>query len=273
MWIMADFINWLLNDYLQLIVIFGGLLVMGFKNKTVLIAGGGGGIGLQCAVCFAKEGANVAVADISEEALNSAKKQINNLLTLCTDVRNFDQVKSAVEKTVNTFGRIDILINCVGGASSRVFGVSCDFCDFPIDAMNWGIDVNLKGTMYFCHEAMRYMRDQKSGVVINLGSISGAEGSPSAVDYSASKSAIMNGLNKSLAMFGAQYGIRVNCVSPGPVLTRPTSLATLIGRPGEVQEIVDLIMFVASDKAQFITGANYMIDGGRSCLIARAGQK
>ena len=115
---------------------------------------------------------------------------------------------------------------------------------------------------------MGQMIRQKSGMIILMGSIAGEEGNTYSVDYSAAKSALMNGVVKSLAQCGAEHGIRVCAVSPGPVLTRKemARMKTLLGRAAEPQEIVDLILYLSSDNAGFITGCNYMIDGGRSCM-------
>ena len=112
------------------------------------------------------------------------------------------------------------------------------------------------------------MAKQNSGVIINIGSITGEEGCASNVAYSTAKSGVMNGLTKSLALYGAKYNVRVCCVSPGPVLTRPglAGMNTLLGRAADPQEIVDLIMYLASDKAAFITGINVLADGGRNIM-------
>jgi len=112
------------------------------------------------------------------------------------------------------------------------------------------------------------MAEQKSGVIIFLGSITGEEGCKTNIAYSAAKSALMNGVTKSLALYGAKYNVRVCCISPGPVLTRKAmaSMKTLMKRAAQPQEIVDLIMYTASDKASFITGTNYLIDGGRNIM-------
>jgi len=112
------------------------------------------------------------------------------------------------------------------------------------------------------------MKKQNSGLIINIGSITGAEGDGKGVDYATAKAGLMYGLTKSIAQFGAKYNVRCNCVSPGPVMTRPqmASMATLMGRAGEPQEIVDLCLFLASDKGQFINGENIMIDGGRNAM-------
>ena len=112
------------------------------------------------------------------------------------------------------------------------------------------------------------MREQKSGLIINIGSITGVDGDPYGMDYPTSKAGLMYGLTKSIAQYGAQYNIRCVCISPGPVLTRAAmaNMKTLLGRAADPQEIIDLILFIASEKGQFIDGENIMIDGGRACM-------
>ncbi|MFO7946166.1 MAG: SDR family oxidoreductase, partial [Armatimonadota bacterium] len=133
-----------------------------------------------------------------------------------------------------------------------------------IEVIDWGLDVNLKGAVYFCHAVLGQMIRQQSGVVINMGSVDGVTGSMS-LDYGAAKTGMI-GLTKSLALYGASHGIRACCVSPGPVLTRPemAKMTTRLGRAAEPEEITDLILYLCSDKAAFITGSNHVIDGGRS---------
>ena len=112
------------------------------------------------------------------------------------------------------------------------------------------------------------MRKQNSGLILNIGSITGAEGSKSGLDYATAKAGLMYGFTKSVAQYGAPYNIRCVCVSPGPVLTRAAmaNMKTLLGRAAETQEIVDLCLFLASEKGQFINGENIMIDGGRNAM-------
>jgi 3-oxoacyl-[acyl-carrier protein] reductase len=143
-----------------------------------------------------------------------------------------------------------------------------EFPDVPIEVYDWGIDVNLKGPFYFAHAVLAQMREQKSGLILNIGSITGAEGDKYGMDYPTSKAGLMYGLTKSVAQFGAKYGIRCVCVSPGPVLTRPemANMATPLGRAAEPQEIIDLCLYLASDKGRFINGENIMIDGGRNAM-------
>lgn len=251
---------------------------MNYTNKTVIITGGASGIGLLCGQCFAKEGANVVLVDINQEAAETKAKEIcdngGNALGVASDVRDYEQVTLAVKAAADKFGTIDVMINCAGGAEARIFDKgNVEFKDMPIEVYDWGIDVNLKGQLYFDHAVMKYMAKQRSGVIIHIGSITGEEGCETNVAYSTAKSAAMNGLTKSLAQYGSLYNVRVVCVSPGPVLTREAmgAMKTLLGRAAETQEIVKLIMFLASDDASFITGCNYMIDGGRAALKRKWG--
>lgn len=247
---------------------------MSFKGKTVVISGGASGLGFLCGSCFASEGANVVLADINEETLAQKAGEIKSnggkAVGVVTDVRDYKQVTNVIDTAVKEFGSADIMINCAGGAEMRMLDAYHygEFKDVPIEVYDWGIDVNLKGQFYFDHAIMKQMAKQNSGVIINIGSITGEEGCPANVAYSTSKSAAMNGLTKSLALYGAKYNVRVCCVSPGPVLTRPgmATMKTLLGRAAEPQEIVDLIMYLASDKAAFITGINVLADGGRNIL-------
>ena len=248
---------------------------MSFQNKTVLITGGASGIGFLCGKCFAKEGAKVVLVDCNEQGLQEAvdeiRKDTKNVLGCIADVRDYDQVVKCRDKAVDAFGGIDILITCAGGAEARLMQAQGDFIHLPIEVVDFGIDVNLKGALYFDHAVMQQMAKQGGGVIIQLGSITGEEGCDTNVAYSASKSALMNGAVKSLARCGAKYGVRICTVSPGPVLTRPgmAAMKTLLGRAAQTQEIVDMIMYLASDKAAFITGTNFLVDGGRNVLLDR----
>ena len=246
-----------------------------FQGKTAVITGASSGMGLLTSKCLVERGANVVMLATNPEKLQEKVDEVNAIgpgkaIGVPTDVRVYDQIAESCRIAKETFGSIDITVSCAGGSEYRIKQVTpgTEFFDVPIDVYDWGIDVNLKGQFYLAHAAMKYMAEQKSGVVITIGSITGAEGSTTDVGYSTSKSGAMNGLTQSLALVGAPYGIRCCCVSPGPVLTRPAmaGLKTLLGRAAEPQEIVDLILYLASDKAAFITGVNYLIDGGRLVL-------
>ena len=245
-----------------------------FTGKVALLSGAASGMGLLLSRCFVEMGGSVVMTDINRESLDEKVAEINAIragaaVGVVCDVRDYGQVCHARDVAVETYGRIDLVSSLAGGAELRMLNVrGLEFPDVPIDVYDWSIDVNLKGQLYFDHAALKQMRTQGSGVIVHIGSITGQEGSSSNVGYATSKSAAMTGLTKSIAKYGAKYGIRCNCVAPGPVLTRGTmsTMATLQGRAAEPQEIVDLILYLASDHGAFITGINILADGGRNLL-------
>lgn len=250
---------------------------MEFQNKVAISTGAASGMGLLFAQKFAELGGNVVMCDVNEAVLIEKVAEINargngKAIGVLCDVRDYAQVCTARDKAVEEFGRIDIMANFAGGTAVRMQKVDRakypEFPDVPIDVYDWGIDVNLKGPFYFAHAVLKQMREQQSGLIINIGSITGAEGGGYGMDYPTSKAGLMYGLTKSIAQFGSKYGIRCVCVSPGPVLTRSAmaNMKTLLGRAADPQEIIDLILFIASDKGQYINGENIMIDGGRNAM-------
>ena len=250
---------------------------MDFTGQTAISTGAASGMGLLFAQNFADLGGNVVMCDVNEEVLSKKVDEINSkgngkaIGVLC-DVRDYAQVCSVRDKAVETFGGINIIVNFAGGTAVRMKKVDKEkypeFPDVPIDVYDWGIDVNLKGPFYFAHAVLNQMRKQNNGLIINIGSITGMEGDGYGIDYPTSKAGLMFGLTKSIAQYGSKYNIRCVCVSPGPVLTREAmaSMKTLLGRAADPQEIVDLCLFIASEKGQFINGENIMIDGGRNAM-------
>lgn len=250
---------------------------MNFKDKVAISSGAASGMGLLFSESFAALGGNVVMCDVNAEVLFSKVEAINSMgvgraVGVVCDVRDYAQVCAVRDKAVEEFGRIDVMANFAGGTAVRMRGVRRseypEFPDVPIDVYDWGIDVNLKGPFYFAHAVLSQMREQEIGLIINIGSITGAEGDGYGMDYPTSKAGLMYGLTKSIAQFGSKYGIRCVCVSPGPVLTRPAmaNMQTMLGRAADPQEIIDLCLFIASDKGQFINGENIMIDGGRNAM-------
>jgi len=241
---------------------------MRFKDRVAIITGAASGMGLLTGQCLAAEGARVLFTDVSEAGVSEAAAQVceqgGEALGVKVDVRDYEQIQAAVALALDKYGRIDILHNCAGGYPARMRGCPGPFHEVDPEVLSWGLDVNLKGAIFFAHAVLGAMIERQSGVIINMGSVDGVTGSM-APDYGASKSAMI-GLTKSLALYGAPYGIRSCCVSPGPVLTRPemAGMKTRLGRAAEPQEIVNLILYLCSDEAAFITGSNYIIDGGRS---------
>lgn len=253
---------------------------MDFKDKVAISTGAASGMGLLFAENFASLGGNVVMCDVNEAVLSQKVEAINEkgngkAIGIICDVRDYAQVCAARDRAVAEFGRIDVMANFAGGTAVRMQCVDREkypeFPDVPIDVYDWGIDVNLKGPFYFAHAVLKQMREQKGGLIINIGSITGAEGDGYGMDYPTSKAGLMYGLTKSIAQYGSKYGIRCVCIAPGPVLTRAAmaNMKTLLGRAAEPQEIIDLCLFVASDKGQFINGETIMIDGGRNAMPRR----
>lgn len=249
-----------------------------FKGKTAVSTGAASGMGLLFAESIAKLGGNVVMCDVNENVLNEKVEEINKrgqgrAIGVVCDVRDYQQVCNVRDKAVEVFGGIDIMVNFAGGTARRMLNVGWDddFTDVPIDVFDWGLDVNLKGPFYFAHAVLKQMKKQKSGLIVNIGSITGAEGDGAAMDYPVAKAGVMYGLTKSVAQYGAPHNIRCVCVAPGPVLTRAAmaNMATLMGRAAEPWEIVDLVLFLASDNGQFINGETIMIDGGRNAAGRR----
>jgi len=212
-----------------------------FEGRTAFITGGASGMAFCSAQELTKQGANVALIDVNEEGL-----------------------KAAAAKVIETFGAIDILLNFAGGMSGRCCNNYASFEKLPIEVIDWGLDVNLRGAIYCCRAIIGGMMERKRGVIINFGSVTGEEGGNGcAIDYGAEKSA-MHGLTKGLARLGAPHGVRACCVMPGPVLTRPgmAKMHTLIGRAAEPIELVNFVLYLCSDKASFITGSSHLVDGG-----------
>ena len=248
---------------------------MDFAGKVAISTGAASGMGLLFSQEWARLGGHIVMCDVNKEALEQKVAEINekhenSAIGVVCDIRDYSQVCNVRDKAVETFGSIDVMANFAGGTARRMLnvGFEAEFPDVPIDVFDWGIDVNLKGPFYFAHAVLKQMRDQKSGLILNIGSVSGAEGSGGGVDYATSKAGLMYGLTKSIAQYGSEHNIRCVCVSPGPVLTREqmAKMKTLLGRAAEPQEIIDLCLFIASDKGQFINGENIMIDGGRNAM-------
>ncbi len=250
---------------------------MQIKNTTAIASGAASGMGLLFSQNFAAEYGNVVMCDINEAVLREKVAEINakgqgRAVGVVCDVRDYSQVCAARDRAVEEFGSIDIVVNFAGGTAVRMLKVDREkypeFCDVPIEVYDWGLDVNLRAQMYFAHAVMKQMREQKSGLIVNIGSITGEEGDGYGIEYGTAKSGAMYGLTKSIAKAGAPHNVRCVCVAPGPVLTRANmaNMKTLVGRAADPQEIIDLILFVYSDKGQFINGTSLLIDGGRNAM-------
>jgi NAD(P)-dependent dehydrogenase (short-subunit alcohol dehydrogenase family) len=242
---------------------------MKLAGQTAIVTGAGGGTGRQTALRLAREGAAVVIADVNIEKANVTAEEVRALgaeaLVFQTDVRSSQDVNQMVQLTLEKFGRIDILVNCAGGSASLIGKLSL-FEHSDEEAWDFVLGINLKGVLICTRAVIDHMIANRRGKIVNVSSIAGVVGIMERVDYSAAKGGVI-ALTQALAMEIGHYGINVNCVSPGmvarvPGQAKPNS-GTYLGRNGKPEEIANLIAFLASDEADYITGQNYIIDGGR----------
>ena len=181
-------------------------------------------------------------------------------------MRKFVHAEDAA-KIAASLGGCDILITCAGGNEARCCKSNVPFYEQPVEVLDWGLDVNLKGAVYFSRAMMPQMVAKKGGVICCLGSVTGFEGDGVGTMYGTAKSGLFNFV-KGLALAGGPHNVRALCVTPGPVLTRAamSGMPTALGRAGETHELVDVILFMCSENASFVTGTNHVIDGGRLCM-------
>ncbi len=240
-----------------------------YAGKSVVITGAASGMGLLASRRLCADGATVVMCDVNEAALQAVAAEINaagkgRAIACVSDVRKFADAERAAEKAIKETGRLDVLITCAGGFEARMLNSYKPFYEQSVEVLDWGIDVNLKGVIYFARACMPAMVKAGKGVVCCLGSVTGFEGDGIGAMYGTAKSGLFNFV-KGLAQAGAPHNVRAVCVTPGPVLTRPgmAGMKTLLGRAAEPDEVVDLILYLCSERAAFITGSNHVIDGGR----------
>lgn len=244
-----------------------------FQGRTAIATGAASGMALMFLQQMAANGANVVLCDVNLEAAEAEAEKIRQqggkAIAVKVDVRKYAEIEAAVNLAIETFGSVDYLMNSAGGNSQRVCKQTGGFINASPESIEWGVDVNLKGAVLFTRAVINQMFKQNYGVIINMGSIDGVTGAQG-LDYTASKAGMI-GLSQGTANLGAEHGVRSVCISPGPVLTRAAmaNMRTLLGRAAETIEVVNLILYVCSDKGAFITGTNYVIDGGRSLAASR----
>ena len=252
---------------------------MSFANKVVVITGAARGLGRRYAEAFAAEGARVAISDVRNctEALEALRSTGAAVIAAETDVTSLESCKDLAAKTMDQFGRIDILIN-----NAALYG-SLTFAPFEqLDEAEWDrvMAVNVKGLCNMCRAVMPSMREQKSGAIVNVSSLAATYGMPNGLHYTTSKAAVI-GLTRGLAREVGRWGVRVNSVAPNVVNTEATSEVfgdkrdkvidvTLsqqaLRKPLEPDDIVGTVMFLAGDHSRMTTGQTVMVDGGTVLL-------
>lgn len=248
---------------------------MRFNNKRALVTGGASGIGRAVCLAFAREGADVGAADLNVEgAKDTARESRKNgvsALALQVDVTDPVDVKAMVKRTVSELGHIDILVNSAGVREI------VPFLELPFDEWQRVIATNLTGT-FLCGQAVaqHLVEEGRGGKIVNIASVAGFMGVPNRAAYVSSKHAVV-GLTKEMAIELGPKNIQVNAIAPAVVETEMTKArlqtpefaasvkrAFPAGRWGQPEEIANLILFIASEEAAFITGAIFPIDGGYS---------
>lgn len=251
---------------------------MRLKNKSVVITGGAGGIGLATAKKMLEEGANgILLVDLSEDALKEATAELNSdkIHSIAADVTKSDDVKKYTDKAIKLFDKIDVLFLNAG-----VEGVVKPIEDYPEKTFDQVMNVNVKGVWLGMKHAFPHMKKAGGGSIMITSSVAGLQGTPNVSAYVTSKHATI-GAMKVGALEGAADRVRVNTIHPSPVDNRMMRSLEEGFAPGEGEEakkgfeqmiplgryanndeIADLALFLASDESKFITGAQYVIDGG-----------
>ena len=243
------------------------------KGWVAIVTGGASGIGRETALRLSREGARVAIVDINLDGANKVADEIRaaggESLALRTDITNLDEAHKMAKAVLDKFGQIDILANIAGGAFPSKMG---SFAQSDRQVWDLNINLNLFGTFNCTHAIVNHMMERKKGRIVNIASVAGMVGQATTADYAAAKGGII-AFTKSLAKELAPYGINVNCVSPAITGTERVrsmpkdflqrQIDTIhLHRFGEPEEIANVVVFLASDEASFVTGANYVADGG-----------
>ena len=251
------------------LVDIGRIVASGYRGKTAVITGAASGMGLCTSKTLCAGGATVYMCDINADGVKKAAAEINALgkgkaVAVVADVRKFADAERAAKLAWDETGRLDLLVNFAGGNEARVCKSYKPIYEQPIEVIDWGFDVNLRGPLYFSRACLPYMVKAKTGVIVTLGSVTGFEGDASST-YCVTKGGL-DRLALTLAKAGAPFGVRAFCVAPGPVMTRPgmAGMQTLLGFPSETQEVVDFILYLS--RVRSVTGTTHVIDCGRLAM-------
>lgn len=256
------------------------------EGKNAIVTGGSKGIGKGIAMALAEEGCNVSICARTKDELNDAADELretgSEILDIQADLTNEDDIENVVTKTKETFGSIDILVNNAG-----TIGTSGTFEETPLDEWRRLFELNLFAVVSITRKVIPFMKKQGWGRIINISSENGTQPYPDMIHYSASKGALDN-FSKALSKQYAENNILVNTVSPAFIMTplvenmmqkaaeeqgisRDEAIERFLdnnrphielNRPGTIEEVGSIVTFLSSDKASFINGSNYRVDGG-----------
>jgi meso-butanediol dehydrogenase/(S,S)-butanediol dehydrogenase/diacetyl reductase len=259
---------------------------MRFDSRVGLITGGGSGIGKATALGFAQHGGTVAVADVNRDAADSVARQVEaaggKAIAIAADLTKLGEIEAMIARTLDAFGRLDVLHNNAFGVPPRMQkGRMARVAELDDDVWDYTLHVGLTAVMQATRRVLPVMLRQGGGVIVNTASISGQFGDYGIAAYNTMKAGVIN-FTRVVAMEYAGDNIRCNCICPGaidtPLLQRSlttiqgfadaTIAAIPMGRLGKPEEMANVVLFLASDLASYVTGAAFVADGG---LTAKTG--
>jgi len=251
---------------------------MRLRDKVAIITGAGAGQGKAAARLFAREGAKVVIAEwkdeLGEQVLNELKQAGHEAIFVKTDVSGEEDVVMMVEQTIDKYGRIDVLFNNAGIGYGSGYKMG-SILETPLADWNGVLGINLNGVYLVSKHAVPHMLKQQCGSIINNSSMNGLIGNVGTSDaYTAAKGGII-ALTRVMAADYGRFNVRVNCICPGPIDTPMLAPAlripekvkryeekTLLGRVGTAEEVANVVLFLASDEASYVTGVIMPVDGG-----------
>ena len=248
------------------------LSMFSLEGKTAIVTGASRGIGRACAIALATAGADVVLASRRLEDLKKTAIEVNakgtRALPITVDILKQEDIKRMVQETLDSFGRLDILVNNSGVGKISLLE------NLRVEDWDWVVDTNLKGTFLCCQAVIPHMKSRKHGRIINMASLGGIRGAKNMSVYNATKAGIIR-MSEALALELVGYNITVNCICPGMILTdmnRPfyekesgkAEMAKYpMKRPGNVEEIAGALIYLASDASSYVTASSLIIDGAQ----------